>query len=176
MVSSSIPTHNSNKAFLIIKMDLMEFAVPITQVDGIVEFDNEFHENTESEFCLGKYYNQNKVIPILNLKSYLHCPSKTFNQTTQSRILFLRCTEKIKHSLDTINIGFGVDALVGMYHTATSERGKKTQLEVSEELKCFEINSYVKINATLYPILDLIELLDLTSLKGTLEQLLPEKI
>lgn len=176
MVSFEIETRNNDEAFLIVKIDLGELAVPISQIDGVGEFDNEFYINTELDFCLGNYHNQNKIIPILNLKRYLRCSVESFNRTPQSRILFLRYSEKITHRFDTINFGFGVDAIVGLYHAVTSERIRNTKDNVSKELKCFQINSFVEVNSKLYPILDLIKLLDFTLLKSTLEQLLPEKI
>ncbi len=176
MVSLDIEPHDNNKAYLIVKIDLNEFAISIVQIDGVGEFDNEFHNNADFEYCLGNYHNQNRIIPILNLKKYLRCPFDNFDQTSQSRILFLRYSEKIIRKLGTINVGFGVDAIIGLYHAVTSERIRNIKDDISEELNCFQINSYVEINSKLYPILDLRMLLDFTSLKNTLEQLLPEKI
>ncbi|MFX0122410.1 MAG: chemotaxis protein CheW [Candidatus Hodarchaeota archaeon] len=176
MVSSDIETRDNDEIYLIVKMNLMEFAVPITQVDGVGEFNSEFHNDVETGFCLGKYHDQNEIIPILNLKSYLRCPFDSYNRTSQSRILFLRYSEKSIHESDTFNVGFGVDAIVGLYRAVTLEKVRNREQDISKELKCFQINSYVEINSKSYPILDLIKLLDFTLLKRTLEQILPEKI
>ena len=173
---TSSDEEKNDEAFLIVKMDLIEFAISITQVDGVGEFDKEFQNSSELKFCLGNYYNQKDRISILNIKTYLRCPLEAFNITPQSRILFFRYKERKNHQHDTFIIGFGVDAIVGLYHVVTLEQIRNTQYKVSEELKCFQINSYVEINSKLYPILDLIKLLDFTILNDTLEQLLPEKI
>jgi chemotaxis signal transduction protein len=174
MVSLDIEMYDNNKAFLIVRMDLDEFAVSIAHIDGIGEFDNDFHNKEDLEFCLGNYHNQNNIIPILNLKKYLRCPFEKYNRTSQSRILFVRYPEKIINIFSTVNVGFGVDAIIGLYHAVTPERLRNTKEDISKELKCFQINSYVEINSRSYPILDLIKLLDFTLLKSTLEQLLPE--
>lgn len=177
MVSLDIETYgNKDDGFLIVKLDPNEFLVPIKQIDGIGEFDNEFQKNKNPELGLGSYLNQNKNIPILNLKKYLHCPKAVFVPTLQSRILFLSSSEAIDSNFDIITVGFGFDAIIGFYCDITSSRKLKPPKNNSTELKCFQINSCIEMNSKIYPILDLRKLLDFSSLKSLLKDYLPEKI
>ena len=91
MVSLDKDTRSTDEPYLIIEMDSIKFAVPLAQLDRVGEFDTEFQNNTEIEFYIGNYREQNEDILILNLKKYLRCPmNEEFIRTSQSRILFLR--------------------------------------------------------------------------------------
>ncbi|MFX1507357.1 MAG: chemotaxis protein CheW [Promethearchaeota archaeon] len=161
MVSLDNETRSNEEAFLIIKIDLIEFAIPITQLDKVGEFDNEFLDKMESEFRLGNYREKNELIPIINLKKYLQCPVENFHQTPQSRILFLRYSDETIEIFDTKSVGIGVDAIIGLYRGVAIERIRKTKSFATKELRCFQINSSVQVNSKIYPILDLIKVLDL---------------
>ena len=163
-------------AFLIVKLGLNEFSVTIEQIDGIGEFHNESQENKSNEFILGSYYNQNEVIPIINIKKYLCCPNPIFISTLQSRILFLNISEAMVLGFDEINVGVVFDAIIGVYHDITSSGKVSTELSLSSELKCFQLDSYIETNSKKCPILDLKKLLDFASLKRLLKQYSPEKI
>ncbi|MFW9904719.1 MAG: hypothetical protein ACFFFH_10325, partial [Candidatus Thorarchaeota archaeon] len=115
MVSLDNETRSNENAFLIIEIHLIEFAVPVAQLDKIGEFNDGFLYKMESEFRLGHYREQNEFIPVLNLKTYLRCPVENFNNTPQSRILFLRYSKKIIENFDAKSVGIGVDAIVGFY-------------------------------------------------------------
>ena len=162
MVSLDKDKRSTDEPYLIIEIDLIEFAVPLAQLDRVGEFNIEFQNNTEPGFYIGKYREQNEDILILNLKKYLRCPNEEFIQTLQSRILFLRYSEKTIKKFDTVNLGVGVDAIVSVYHMVALEKIRETERFVTQELKCFQINSSVEINSKIYPILDLTKVLDLT--------------
>jgi hypothetical protein len=162
MLSLDNEARSNIEAFLIIEIDLIEFAVPLAQLDKLGKFNDEFTDKIESEFCLGNYRQQKELIPILNLKKYLRCPVENFIQTPQSRILFLRYLEKKFKIFDTESVGIGVDAIVGLYRGVGLECIKKTKSFNTKELQCFQINSSVEINSKIYPILDLIKVLELT--------------
>ena len=162
MVSPANQKKSNEEAFLIIKIDLIEFAVPLAQIDKVGEFNDEFLNKMESGFRLGNYREQKELIPVLNLKKYLRCPIEDFIQTPQSRILFLRNSEKIFEIFAINRIGIGVDAIVDLYRGVILERIRKNRSFVTEELQCFQINTSVEINSKIYPILDLIKVFKLT--------------
>ncbi|MFX1516009.1 MAG: hypothetical protein ACFFC6_06845 [Promethearchaeota archaeon] len=162
MVSLHTTTRSTSERYLIVEINLIQFVVPLAQLDRIEEFDTEFQNGSELEFYLGDYRDQNENILVLNLKKYLRCPNEEFVRTVQSRILFLRYSEKTFNRFDTINIGVGVDAVIDMYHAVTCEKIKNAKTFATEDLQCFQISSSVKINSRIYPILDLIKVLDLT--------------
>ena len=162
MISLHTNTRSTSERFLIVEIDLNQFAVPIAQLDKIGEFNTEFQNKSELDLCLGNYRDQNENILILNLKKYLRCPNEEFVRTVQSRILFLKYSEKTTNRFDTINIGVGVDAVVGMYHAITSEKIRNTKRFAIKDLQCFQISSSVEINSKIYPILNLRKVIDLT--------------
>ncbi len=176
MVSLDVKSFNKKKAYLIVKLDSNEFAVSVRQIDGIVEFNNKFQERKKSEFYLGNYHIQAKIIPIINLKKYLHCPKSVFVTTLQSRILFLSSSEETSLDSNTMTVGLGIDAIIGFYPDKTSEGEMNSENLISSELNCFQINSYIEINSKTYPILNLKKLLDFSQLEKLLEDYLPEKI
>ncbi len=165
-----------DNAFLIVKLGLSEFSVTIEQIDGIGEFHNESHKEKSNEFILESYFNQNEVIPIINIRKYLCCPNPVFVSTLQSRILFLNISEEPDLVFDAINVGVVFDAIIGVYHDITSSGKVGTELSLSSELKCYQLDSYIEINSKKCPILDLKKLLDFTSVKRFLKQYSPEKI
>ncbi|MHA2244466.1 MAG: chemotaxis protein CheW [Candidatus Hodarchaeales archaeon] len=165
-----------DNAYLIVKLGLNEFSVSIEQIDGIKEFNYESHKNKSTEFILGSYFNQNEVIPIINLKKYLCCPNPVFVSTLQSRILFLNISEVMDLEFDEINVGVVFDAIIGVYHDITSSGKVSTELSLSSELKCFQLDSYIEINSKKCPILDLKKVFNFASLKRLLEQYSKEKI
>lgn len=176
MVSLDVKSFNKKKAYLIVKLDSNEFSVSVRQIDGIGEFNNKFQERKRSEFYLGNYYIHTKIIPIINLKKYLHCPKSVFVTTLQSRILFLSSSEETSLDSNTMTIGLGIDAIIGFYPDETSEGETNSEILISSELNCFQINSYIEINSKTYPILNLKKLLDFSQLEKLLEDYLPEKI
>ena len=162
MVSLDKDVRTADESYLIVEIDSIKFAVQLAQIDRVEEFDTEFQNKTEIEFCIGNYREQNEDILILNLKKYLRCFNEEFIITLQSRILFLRYSEKTIEKFDVIKVGVGVDAIVNMYHTVALDKIRKTERFGTEELQCFQIDSSVEINSKIYPILDLTKVLDLT--------------
>jgi chemotaxis signal transduction protein len=160
MVSLDKEIKSNEESFLVVKIDSIEFVVPIAQLDRVEEFNNEFLNDLTSEFCLGGYREQNELIPVLNLKKYLRCPDQRFDQTSQSRILFLRYSKKVNIFNSNI-VGIGVNAIVGLYRGVLLERIRKTKSFVTKNRQCFRINSSVEINSKIYPILDLMKVFDL---------------
>ena len=73
-------------------------------------------------------------------------------------------------------MGVVFDAIIGVYHDITSSGKVSTELNLSSELKCYQLDSYIEINSKKCPILDLKKLLDFTSVKRFLKQYSPEKI
>ncbi|MFX0014883.1 MAG: hypothetical protein ACFFB2_00210 [Promethearchaeota archaeon] len=172
----STDANKHEKEILVIKFNSTEFVVFITQIDGIAEFDDRFKKNENVDLWLGKYYNQTKIIPVLNLKKYLHCPKVVFIPTLQSRILFLSYSAGISPSSDSLIIGVGIDSITGFFPSTAFEGKIDMGNILSPELKCFKIHSYIQINTKKYPYLDLKKLLDFSSLKSILEQLKTENI
>ena len=160
--------NNRDDTFIIVKLDSNEFAVSVEQIEGIQEFHSDFQEELNSEFGLSIYPINSKILPILNLRKYLHYQNSLFVPSSQSRILLIRNIEE-DEDIDTVTIGIVFDAIIGVHRGVTSCREKNKGNSLSSELKIFLLDSYIKIESKTYPILNLEKLIDFSLLKNLLK-------
>ncbi|UCE13242.1 MAG: chemotaxis protein CheW [Candidatus Heimdallarchaeota archaeon] len=154
------PLKIQSNLFLVVKLDSTELAVPIDQIDGISDFVREMLEDTIN-LSLGRYYLNNQSIPILNLKKYLDCPDPFFTHTLQSRIVFLTSLNR------NLTIGIGFEAICGIFRNISETTQRKSEdRSNSSTLSCFNLDSYIKDNSKVYPILDLEKLVDFSHLRN----------
>ncbi len=160
--------NNRDDAYLIVKLDSNEFAVAVEQIEGIKEFPGDFQEDLNSEFGLSLYSNDDKFLPILNLRKYLHHQKSNFIPSSQSRILLIRNIGEDRDT-DTGIIGIVFDAIIEVYRGVTSYREKNKENSLFSELKIFLLDSYIKVESKTYPILNLEKLIDFSLLKNLLK-------
>lgn len=147
-----------NNLYLIVRLDSVELAVPIDQIDGIKQFTKEIQKES-THLDLGRYHFNNHSIPIINLKKYLGCPDPFFTHTFQSRIVILTSL------ISNLTIGVGFEAIRGIFHNVKKGLQINKTLSNGSNLNCFNLDSCIRINSKVYPILDLKKLIDFSYLK-----------
>lgn len=145
-----------------IRVGAVNFALYTNQIDGIAEYSCEISDSPISDLSLGNYSKGERNIPIINIKKYLNCKDPIFMHTSQTRIIFVS-DRNANH-----NVGFGVDAILGFYRNLTPLRIQRSDLDFNSNLKCFQIEFKVIIDAKSVPILDLSSLIDFSSLMNQL--------
>ncbi|MHA2292039.1 MAG: chemotaxis protein CheW [Candidatus Hodarchaeales archaeon] len=168
----SLDKHDSKSlkhAFLIVQFDSDDFAIPISQIEKIVEYTREIKKIYFNESFLDSLNNQSTLIPVLNLRKYLQCPKENFILTPQSRILF------IKSNQIDFSVGVGCDAIRGVFLNVSELKFDPEEANLHSQHKCFKFDSVVKINTKNYPVLDLKKVINFQLVKSLQENNLSEK-
>lgn len=153
---------NKSHDFLKIRLNSTEFAIAIRSIDGIAKYSFDIPESPISDLFLGNYSKGDNIIPIFNLKKYLNCKNPSFMPTSQSRILF------VDDRNTNIKVGFGISTILSFYRNLTTIQETTADLNATPDLKCFQIESKVIIDAKSIPVLDLKRLINFFLLRNLL--------
>jgi chemotaxis signal transduction protein len=149
--------------FLMIRLDLVNFALYTNQIEGIAEYSFDVSESPISDLFLGNYSKGEEAIPIMNIRKYLNCKNPYFELTSQARIIFVRDRNANNY------VGIGVNAILGFYPNLTPLNIQRSDLDSNPDLECFQIKFKVIVGTKSVPILDLESLIDFSRLINQLK-------